>query len=684
MKRWLPRRGSDKELERRAHQIKEIVRLGSTLRADMGLHDIYNALVTSINRTIGFTVAALNLIQEQQDAVDIVATAGLSPEERHRLTVTAPELSRLKAAMHPEFRISNSYFIPHEYKSLLQGAGVVVYKTAPGAPRSADAWDPEDALLVPLLSPRDGHMLGILSLDAPEDGRRPSEETIEIIEIFANQAVLAIENSRMLHEREDERQALQRGLEQLLDVLQAVRQGNLSVRSAVQASVLGHIAQALNAVLTTLSGLLLEVRAAGQVVNTNAGETRTSATQLTTTAQEQARQILEVSGEVEALAAAIQRIAQTASAASATAIEAIELSTSGRDFAEQAAQGMQQVREMVVESARKIKRLGEHTQEIGQIVATVSDFAQQTNLLALNAAIEAARASDGNAAFALFAAEIRKLASSSDEAAKQIHARISAIQSETTAVVITIEQSTDSVVHQAELAARAGSALEAVDLATQRVASAIHTINAAATQHAQTARTISAAMTDIAAISGATRDRMDEMRAAMDDLVERANALLRKIRYFRLTGTTDAQLPLLQSAPGAAVNSGAAVDARPFVTGFPAAYQPGADAISRDVLDASRDPPGGSKTGAPIRAGQPMRALTNAPRLAPIAPIDGSTPTGSTPTGSTPTGSAPTGSTPPISAAVAAPAPAPEEAALAELAPPPNPPADDSPPAHPA
>jgi len=669
MKRWLPRRGSDKELERRAHQIKEIVRLGSTLRADMSLHDIYNALVTSINRTIGFTVAALNLVHEQQDAVDIVATAGLSPEERHRLQVTAPELSRLKAAMHPEFRISNSYFIPHEYKHLLEGSGVVVYKTSPGAPRSPDAWDPEDVLLVPLLSPRDGHMLGILSLDAPEDGRRPSEETIEIIEIFANQAVLAIENSRMLHEREDERQALQHGLEQLLDLLQAVRQGNLSVRSAVQASVLGHIAQALNAVLTTLGGLLLEVRAAGQVVNASAGETHATATQLATTAQEQARQILDISGEVEGLATAIQRIAATASAASATAIEAIELSTSGRDFAEQAAQGMQQVRELVIESARKIKRLGEHTQEIGQIVATVSDFAQQTNLLALNAAIEAARGGDGNAAFALFAAEIRKLASNSDEAAKQIHARISAIQSETTAVVMSIEQSTDSVVHQAELAARAGSALEAVDLATQRVASAIHTINAAATQHAQTALTISTAMTDIAAISGSTRDRMEEMRAAMDDLVERANALLRKIRYFRLTGTTDGQLPLLQTAPGAVL------DARPYATGAPAIYQPSADGIPRDSLDASRTLPGGSRTGAPTRTGAPMRALTNAPRLAPIAPM--------TPVASI-DGPAPADSAPPISATIAAPAQASDAADLAGLIPPPGPREGDGPVEHPA
>jgi methyl-accepting chemotaxis protein len=615
MKRWLPQRDSEKELERRARQIKEIVRLGSTLRADLSPHDIFHLLVTSINRTTGFTVAALNLVHERQDALDIVATAGLSPEERHRLKVMAPELSHLKAAMLPEFRISNSYFIPHEHKHLLAGAGgVTVYRqTSPGAPRAADAWDPEDVLLVPLLSPRDGHLLGILSLDAPEDGRRPAEETIEILEIFANQAALAIENTRILHGREDDRGALERGLEQLLDVLQAVRQGDLSVRSTVPANVLGQIAQALNAVLTTLGGLLVEVRASEQVAALSAGEARAGAAQLAANAQEQARQILWASGEVEALADSIQRIAATATAASAPAIEAIELSTSGREVAEQAAQGMRQVQEMVIQSARRLQRLGKQAQEIEQIVALVAEFAQQTNLLALNAAIEAAHAGDSNAAFARFAAEIRKLANSSDEAAREITTRIAAIQTETTALVGALERGADQVTKQAELVARTGSALEAVNLATQHVASAIHTINAAATQHADTAHGLSAAMTGIASVSAQTRDHMDAMSAAMDDLIERANALLRKLRYFRLTGATDAPLPSLHATPGAGA------EPRPFPPSAHAGYPLHMDSAPPDSADIAAGP----HTSRSSQPSQPLRALTAAPRL---TPLDGAAP----------------------------------------------------------
>jgi methyl-accepting chemotaxis protein len=625
----MPRRGAEKpetameQMQHRARQIKEIVRLGSLLRVEMSLQDIFELLVTSINRTLGFKVAALNLVQTQDDHLAIVATAGLSTDDRHRLTSPPPELSRLKAAMRPEFRISNSYFIGHEHQYLLEGAGgVTVYSpTPPNAVRGPDAWHPEDVLLVPLLSPRDGRMFGILSLDQPVDGRRPSEETIEIIEIFATQAALAIENSLFYHEHEHERKQMERGLAELLGTLQHVRQGDLSVRSQVQGSLLSLVAQSLNAVLTALDGLLTEVRAAGQVVNANAGETRTSATQLATTSQEQARQLVAVSGEIATLAESMQRIAATATAASTEALEAIELSNSGRDFAERAAVGMEQVREVVLESAKKIRRLGEHTQEIGQIVQTVSDFAQQTNLLALNAAIEAARAGDGNSAFTLFATEIRTLANNSADAAKQIAARITAIQNETNTVVVTIEHSTEQVVRQSELAAQAGTAMEAVDLATQRVASAIHSINASAAQQAQTARNISAAMGDVAQVSDANRDRMEEMRASMDDLVERANALLAKIRFFRLGATTSPDLR--PSGQTAGPMTGQTFGPQPAPTRSPRLTQPLAGPVPRLAPLAP---------SAPLPLASPTPIIQPTP-VGPAAPPEPSGPSG--PLGST-------------------------------------------------
>ena len=546
---WVQRRGTDRDLERRTQQIKEICRLGTALRAEIGLEHILGQVVETITTTLSFRVAVLNLVHEGSEFVEVVATSGLSESERQRLVKSPPPVARLRAVMRPEFCVSRSYFISHNYKHLLEGVeGVTLFAPVlPTGQRAPDAWHPEDVLLVQLISARDDRLIGLLSLDQPEDGKIPTLETIEMIELFASQAAMAIETSHVFQERERERQALEAGLFDLLYNLEQVRQGNLDVHLQHTGTTLAPMAESLNAVVQTLGGLLTNVRAAGAVVSGKAAEARDRAARLAESAQHQSRQILDVAVTVEGMAGSIGSIAGTAREASAVAREAIEISNVGREAAERAAEGMIAVREMALQSIKKMKRLSESAQDIGEIVQMVADFASQTNLLALNAAIEAARAGENGHGFAIVAQEIRKLATSSAEATKQIHSRIKGIQNETNAVVVTIEHSTQQVVLQSELAAQAGSALEAVDLVTQRIAQAIGDMNATATQQAEAATAVSSSIGEIAQITTQTRDGMEQMRAAMDHLVELAGSLLASINVFRLAGNHHGP-PLLPAA----------------------------------------------------------------------------------------------------------------------------------------
>jgi methyl-accepting chemotaxis protein len=610
MSSWFQRFSGDKEMERRARQIKEIVRLGSALRVDMSPRAIVDQVITSIHSTIGFDVAALNFIHSDSDLVEIVATAGLSPLDEQQLATQPPRAQQLKAMMRPEYRISNSYFISHIYAPLFADIPGVVVPPPPAANASrSDSWRPDDVLLVPLISPRDGRMFGILSLDQPEDGKIPTQETIEIIEIFANTAANAIDMARLFQDRELDHRVQDHGLRQLLDHLQQIRQGDLSSRSQAQGPLLGPIANALNAVLTTLSQLLLDMRDSGQLVEETATETRDSATHLAALAQAQAQQILDVSQQVDQMASNVQRIADIAAQARDASTESLEMAMQGRDYAVQATQGMYQVRDVVLQAAKRIKRLGERSQEIGQIVQLVSDFANQTNMLALNASIEAARAGENGAGFSLVAKEIRNLAANSAEAAKDIHARITAMQTETNAVVVSVEQSTEQVVLQSERAAQAGSALDAIDAVTERVRASILEMSETAMLEAETARATARSMNDIAHTSAATRDRMEQMREGMDGLLARASSLLRRLRFFRL-GATGALRGTIVTTGGPQTSPAA-----------PSGYVPSGG----PALFAGWRTGGAVPTGAPTAQPLSTHASPNEPPWNPPAPASGDT-----------------------------------------------------------
>src|SRR5260221_4174713 len=123
---------------------------------------------------------------------------------------------------------------------------------------------------------------------------------------------------------------------------------------------------------------------------------------------------------------------------------------------------MNEIREQIQVTSKRIKRLGESSQEIGEIVELISDITEQTNVLALNAAIQAASAGEAGRGFSVVAEEVQRLAERSAEATKQIAAIVKTIQSDTKDAVAAMERSTQGVVEGAKLSDATGQALKEI------------------------------------------------------------------------------------------------------------------------------------------------------------------------------------------------------------------------------
>jgi len=190
-------------------------------------------------------------------------------------------------------------------------------------------------------------------------------------------------------------------------------------------------------------------------------------------AMNQAQAIGKTSGIVSQITLAVQQVANNARSGANKSAAAAQAARAGTRTVEETVTGMENIKNKVEFSAKKVKEMGQHSDQIGIIVETIDDIASQTNLLALNAAIEAARAGEHGAGFAVVADEVRKLAERSSAATKEIGGLIRSIQQTVTEAVLAMEESSQEVKKEVGHTERAGEALvdilKAVESINQQV-----------------------------------------------------------------------------------------------------------------------------------------------------------------------------------------------------------------------
>ncbi len=283
----------------------------------------------------------------------------------------------------------------------------------------------------------------------------------------------------------------------------------------------------LRELVETINQTAVQVAAAAQ-------ETQSTAMHLAEASEHQAQEIAGASAAINEMAVSIDQVSANASESSAVAERSVAIANKGNEVVHNTITGMDNIREQIQDTSKRIKRLGESSQEIGDIVSLINDIADQTNILALNAAIQASMAGDAGRGFAVVADEVQRLAERSSAATKQIEALVKTIQTDTNEAVISMEQTTSEVVRGARLAQDAGVALEEIEKVSKTLAALIQNISNAARQQASSAGHISNTMNVIQEITSQTSAGTTATARSIGNLAKMASEMRNSVSGFKL------------------------------------------------------------------------------------------------------------------------------------------------------
>jgi twitching motility protein PilJ len=302
----------------------------------------------------------------------------------------------------------------------------------------------------------------------------------------------------------------------------------------VTPDVLGNVVDSINVMVEEIASLLADVRHAALRVTANATDMIGATDQMAEGAQAQALEITMVTRAVESMSRSVRDVAMSAQAAAAASRHTLEAAQKGDQAVRDSLAGMQRIRGEVQLIARKIKELGDRSLEISAIVNLIEELASHTNLLALNAAIEAAGAGEAGLRFGVVADEIRKLAERAARATKDVAALIRAVQTETQAAVMAVEEGTREVEAGYHVTIRAEEHLtEIAGLATSS-AELAQGISQTSAQQADGVEGVARSMQCIAQVAVDTEQAVLQTRRTVEDLVKLADELTRSLSRFKL------------------------------------------------------------------------------------------------------------------------------------------------------
>ena len=331
----------------------------------------------------------------------------------------------------------------------------------------------------------------------------------------------------------------QQAILRLLDEMSSLADGDLTVRATVTDDMTGAIADSVNFAVEQLRELVTGINITARTVSESAQETMDTTGKLAVASGQQAEQVREATDTINEMARSFDGMAQRSRESSEVAQRSVAIAHSGSQMVQQTIRGMDTIREQIQETSKRIKRLGESSQEIGDIVELINGIAEQTNILALNAAIQSASAGGAGRGFAVVADEVQRLAERATNATRRIEMLVQNIQTDTSEAVVSMESTTSEVVSGAEKAEDAGEALKRIESVSKDLSSLIEDISQEAQSQSVVATQIAEQMNSIRDVSIRTSEGSNQTALAMGRLADLVHKLSDSVADFKLPQSKD-------------------------------------------------------------------------------------------------------------------------------------------------
>ena len=323
----------------------------------------------------------------------------------------------------------------------------------------------------------------------------------------------------------------------VIDIMQSlgqIAQNDLTVKVPVTGDVTGSIADAINFVTAETSSALRQVLGISANVARASTQVRQRAADVMAAAEKNGVEVTSTSKELEGAASALNDIAGKAQSASEAAERAIYATSQALQIVSETVHGVALSRDQIRETEKRLKRLGERSQEITTVVNIINQIAERTSVLALNAGMQAAAAGDAGRGFALVADEVKRLAESARDATRQISTLVNGIQADSGDTIRTMNETISQVVSISKLAERAGEQMEKTLAATDGLVGSVRDIAATTASQARASGTLLKRAHNIELANTEAMAQLTAQREETARLMQYSKALVDTVGIFKL------------------------------------------------------------------------------------------------------------------------------------------------------